>query len=318
MPTGDAARIETGDSYVARNLFGHEEWIFNFEWIIGGFRYGFLQPINKYYQTYSGQSCSILLYTLTPELETLLIGKINNAYVPGQDELSRILKISTEKGWVDNMRNDVKHVKGNLSVLEDPEPKTIANIRFRPEDVNIFDPRQRVIGNHKIVENRRYQPFDWNDCYPEIDLQPSQYEKNDPKRSEKERTRAAQEASRVDPKHIRLQNLLYEHLCNTHRHAKVCYEQDFVDLTLEEPDRCTFFEIKMEPTAKRCIRKAMGQLLEYAHYHNNDRARRLVIVGDVPATECDRSYMAFLRKKYNLPIYYSRFLWESAELSEEI
>ena len=44
MPTGDAARIETGDSYVARNLFGHEEWIFNFEWIIDGFRYGFLQP----------------------------------------------------------------------------------------------------------------------------------------------------------------------------------------------------------------------------------------------------------------------------------
>ena len=318
MPTGDAAKIETGNSYVEKHRFGHEEWIFNFEWIINGFRYGFLQPIGKYYQTYRGQSCSILLYTVTPKRETLLVGQINNAYVPEQDELTRALKISTKKGWIDDMRADVEHVKGDLAVLEDPAPTTIANIRFRPQDVEIFDPRPRVIGEHKIVRTKRYQPLNRNDDYPEIEISPPRPKKNDPMRSEKERTRVVQEASRVDPRHIRLQNRLYKHLCNKHGHAKVHYEQNFVDLTLEESEGVTFFEIKMEPTAKRCIREAMGQLVEYAHYHNNNRARRLVVVGDVPPKEEDRSYLAFLRKKYNLPIYYSCFLWESGELSKEI
>ena len=318
MPTGDAAKIETGNSYVAEHRFGHEEWIFNFEWIIDGFRYGFLQPINKYYQTYSGQSCSILLYTLTPKRETLLVGQINNAYVPEQDELDRVFEISTEKGWIDDMRADVEQVKGDLTVLKDPAPTTIANIRFRPQDVDIFDPRPRVIGEHKIVQVRRYQPLDWNNDYPEIEIPPPRPKKNDPRRSEGERTRAAQEASRIDPKHIRLQNRLYKHLCNKHGHAKVHYEQNFVDLTLEESEGCTFFEIKTETTAKHCIREAMGQLVEYAHYHNHNRAIRIVVVGDAPPTERDRSYLAFLRKKYHLPIYYSRFLWESDELSQEV
>ena len=45
-PSGTAAAIETG-SYVHEHGFGHEEWLFNFEWMIDGHRFAFLQPINK-------------------------------------------------------------------------------------------------------------------------------------------------------------------------------------------------------------------------------------------------------------------------------
>lgn len=319
MPTGDAARIETGKTYVVTHGFGHEEWIFNFEWLINGFRYGFLQPIGKFYEAYRGQSCSILLYTVTPELETLLVGKIDNIYVPDRNELDKVLKISTKKGWIEDMRAAVDHVGGDKMELEDPPSTSIANVRFRPEDVEIYDPRQRVIGKHKIAQvPRRYHPFDWVNDYPTIEVQPPRFRKADPRRSEKERTRAAQEAGTVDPRHIRLQNRLYTHLCKIHGRENVRYEQDYVDLSIEDSKGITFFEIKMETTAKRCIRAALGQLIEYAHYPKNNRAKRLVVVGDAPPSENDRSYMAFLRKKYHLPIFYSRFLWDSDELSEEI
>ena len=74
----------------------------------------------------------------------------------------------------------------------------------------------------------------------------------------------------------------------------------------------------MESTVKRCIRSALGQLLEYAHYPTGSRAERLVVVGDVLPTDYDRRYVSLLREKYRIPIYYSRFHWEKNKLGKEI
>ena len=108
-PTGDAACVETGQSYVANHRFGHEEWLFNFEWLIDGFRYGFLQPIERYYSKYKGNSCSILLYTVTPELDTQFVAKITNVYIPEEHELDRVMRSYESSGWIDSMRADVEN-----------------------------------------------------------------------------------------------------------------------------------------------------------------------------------------------------------------
>ena len=71
-------------------------------------------------------------------------------------------------------------------------------------------------------------------------------------------------------------------------------------------------------SAKRCIRFALGQLLEYGHYPNNARAARFVVVGDAPASEHDQAYLRHLRETYQLPIYYSCFLWETNEIGPEL
>ena len=318
-PTGDAANFETKDTFVEKYHFGLEEWLFNSEWMIDGFRYGFLQPIGKYYDTYKGSFCSILLYTVTPEKDTLLVAKIANVYIPEEDELDRVLKKYRKSGWMDSMRVDIDAVGGDLTVLYNAEPSGIVNIRFQPEKVETFDPRRRVIDeNHTICKMRRYHPFNWNGSFPETEIAPPPPDEGDPTRSERERTRAAQEGVRFDPGHVRLQNRLYGHLCEKYGSAHVLYENNYVDLTLNEPTGCTYFEIKMESTVKRCIRSALGQLLEYAHYPTGSRAKRLVVVGDVLPTDDDRRYMSLLREKYRIPIYYSRFHWEKNKLGKEI
>ena len=43
QPSGDARMVEQKNTYTARNGFGHEEWLFNFQWILDGWKYGFLQ-----------------------------------------------------------------------------------------------------------------------------------------------------------------------------------------------------------------------------------------------------------------------------------
>ena len=318
-PTGDAVHVETGRTYVATHRFGHEEWLFNFEWLISGYRYGFLQPIGKFYQKYKGNSCSILIYTVTPEQETLLVARISDAYIPDEDELRGIFRKYEDSGWLDDMRTDIEIIGGDLKAINDPKPVEIANIRFRPENVQIFDPMLRVTGNYRFARKPRfYHPFNWDGILPDTEVSPPPHDEIDPTRSERERTRAAQEGTRVDPRHVRLQNRLYRCLCQKYGKSNVWYENSYVDLTLKESIGCTYFEIKMESTAKRCIRSALGQLLEYAHYPTHSRAKRLVVVGDARPTDTDRQYVSYLRDKYHIPLYYRQFHWEANELGDEI
>jgi hypothetical protein len=69
----------------------------------------------------------------------------------------------------------------------------------------------------------------------------------------------------------------------------------------------SFFEVKMESTVKKCIRLALGQLLEYAHWPAQQNASRLIIVGKLQPSEEEQQYLAFLRQQYELPIYYQHY-----------
>lgn len=110
-PTGEAAKIESGKSYVAEKGFGHEEWLFNFEWILNGYRYGFLQPISKFRGKYQNDTFSVLLYTLTPEKQTLIVGRIDNLYVPNNRELNAAFRQIRDRGWLTQMIEDVQKSK---------------------------------------------------------------------------------------------------------------------------------------------------------------------------------------------------------------
>ncbi len=168
-PTGTAT--DGPNSYYWEHGFGHEEWLFNYDWLIGGYRYGFLQPIGKFLSRYCGHNCSILLYTLTPEGEILLIGHIVDAYIPTINELQDVLNIYEDMGWLNRMRADVGNIEGDADVLEDPQPSAIANVKFLPDNVIMFDPRQRVVGDHVILRNLRYHPFNWTEGnYPNVEV----------------------------------------------------------------------------------------------------------------------------------------------------
>lgn len=319
-PSGDAARIEKGRSHVLKHKFGFEEWLFNYEWMVNGHRYGFLQPIHKYYTKYSGQSFSVHLYTFTPEGKCLLIGKINNIFVPEMEELRGAFDSFANNGWLDDMRHMIELVGGNGEIVDTLSPQNILNVRFRPEDVEIFDPRPQVIGDHRIANIPRfYHPYDWNqNDLPKIAVPQLDIEEDDPDFDETTRTRSAQKATRFDPKHVRIQNRLFRHLRNQFGANNVFREQNYVDLVVNHPEGASYYEIKTDETAKKCIRTALGQLLEYAHYPDQDRANQLVIVGDPAPTNDDRAFIAYLRNRFGIEIYYAQFLWETNSLSDEI
>lgn len=333
QPTGEAQYFETGGSYVAENGFGHEEWLFNFSWLLTNqqftgnthCRYGFLQPIGKYYNKYMRNTFSALLYTRSPEGKNLLVAQINNLYVPDEQELTWALSQIVANGWVSSMQSELDSLGIDYTPLINPNPRDIANVRFSLDDVTFFDPRTVVDPNHKISKSSRYHPFNWDDPIPQnfvpqnLATPPiNQTDDDDPTRSEEGRTRAAVEATIYDPRHVKLQNTLYRKLCYLYGQSNVQYEADFVDLILNNNQVTIFIEIKTYLSAKRCIREAIGQLLEYSHYPRLSKAHELLVVGDAKPTCEDRSYLAFLRRNYNLPIKYSRWSWSQNDLEPSI
>ena len=319
-PSGSAAALETG-SYVSEHGFGHEEWLFNFEWMIDGQRNGFIQGIHKYFPTYEGKTFPILLYTISRERKYLAVAHINSAYVPTREELNRTLELYDQRGWVDQMRQDLQRIDITTTLLDYPNPIEIANVRFSAKDIRRFDPMPEFIPRERGAPNltARYMAFDWDGdlgfLTPQSDsANLGTIPEDDPRRSEALRTRAAQQGTEVDPKHIRMQNLLYNFL--KRQHKTVAYEENFIDLIGRDDGSTTYYELKTEPTAKMCIRLAIGQLLEYSNYPHSKAADRLVVVGEAPATEDDQAYLTVLRERFQLPIHYGWFRWESGDLVE--
>lgn len=333
QPTGEARLLEHHESYVAKYGFGHEEWLFNNGWLLKGYdskdttayRYGFLQPIGKYLATYQGKRFDALLYTVNPDTKVLIVAKIGNLYVPDNDELDWAFDALKRNGWLEQMRKELEDLQIDSSELHHSTPSDLMNVRFRPSDVTYYDPMLVVDRTHKIARAFRYMPYNWDDGFSGVLQEPEDlvppiapdYDE-DPTRSEVQRTRSAIEKTVYDPRHIRLQNQLYRSLCASLGEKAVHYEMDFVDLAVITARETTYIEIKMELTVKRCIRLAIGQLLEYSHYPDVAKADRFLVVGEAIPAEDDEAYLDNLRKHYDLPLHYARWDWELEKLTQEI
>ena len=322
-PSGEAAKLET-ESYIAEQGFGHEEWLFDWSKLVRlkgtaeFFKYGFLQPIGKY-PSYAESTMDVLLYTFDANGDRLIAARIKNLYVPNETEIAEVVAQYKTKNWLQEMEEQLVNlgIKGSRKTWFRTN-SSVVNVRFRQEDVEFYDPRILVPTNHPIAKSNRYHPLDWDRIVPVSQTFPKKREDADPTRSEARRKRAAGEGTEIDPRHLKIQNALYKFLGKKHRVSAVKYEENFVDLSLELEGETIFFEIKTASTAKKCIREALGQLLEYGHYANKNLAQKLVVVSDVFPLDDDRVYLDALRKRYRIPIHFAQWRWDKMKLADPI
>ena len=314
LPSGDARLYEVSDSYVASHGFGFEEWLFNFDWLLSGYnhvdnheyRYAFLQPISSSRHLLVGETFSILVYTLSPDRRRMGVARIDDAYIPDDEELNWVLDQTRSKGWLETMRQDLINLRISDAPLINPKPSAIASIRFLPENVVFYQPMLHFPPPNPTTATYRYQPLPWDNelLLPsnDVDTSPSGLFRDiAPDRSEEGRVRPPQPGT-----------VLYPTACNTSESTlyilwaqygtkPVAMENEAVDMKLIDGGHVTFYEIKMERTVKNCIRLALGQLIEYAHYPNYQRADNLVVVGDVSLNDDDSTYLKFIRYPITSP-----------------
>lgn len=135
-----------------------------------------------------------------------------------------------------------------------------------------------------------------------------------PRKTGRVARRQSQSEQEAELLHNEIQTALYRKLVKKFGEASVGTEQatglgTSVDLVVQHEDYRVFYEIKIASTVRACVRQALPQLLEYAYWRcSDDLARRLVIVGTFEMTPDVRAYLHFLRERFDIPIWYKRFV----------
>lgn len=124
----------------------------------------------------------------------------------------------------------------------------------------------------------------------------------------------------IDPLHKKIQNAVANLLKEKEQYTDLQMEssadgaKERIDIKgfSKDEKEWHFFEVKTL-SAKRSIREALGQILEYTHYPNVDLAKKLFIIGPEPPDDQDIAYLKLLREKYNLPIWFRWFSFTEGE-----
>lgn len=117
--------------------------------------------------------------------------------------------------------------------------------------------------------------------------------------------------------HNELSNMMVEYL-KKNGYTKVKAEENYVDIKcIDKSGKKVFFELKTAQTVKSAIREALGQLLEYNHYPNTNKADKLIIVTKYEPEDEDIQYLVGLREIYKIPVFYQYFDMDKKELSKE-
>lgn len=314
-PTDEAARSEKG-SYVAEHRFGHEEWLFSHECLVDGYRVGFIQAISKSRKKLAGQNIEVLLYTKNPDGLWCKVGRIASAVVLTETEAIEVVKKLSDAGILQAMGADLERLKISGDKIRDALATNIANIRFYPKDCEVLDPPE-PFKEQKLFSKTypRYLSYRVNSTDKSLALTKPRTARCGSINLKKmdQRLRRSVPATIQDPKHDRLQNAIHTFLKKNF--TDVSYEENWIDLSVKIKDIQVIFEVKAASSVKRCIREALGQLLEYAHYPNHNEQLYLVVAGDALAQTDERLYISFLRETYNLNLYYACYDWNDRKLN---
>lgn len=316
-PSGSEGKSKSVDTYEKQVGFGHEEWLLDDSKILpDGYHYGFLEPMHVKSNKHAGMTYDIHLFAISPHKQKVYIGCLKNAVGVSSEESIKVYKIYKANGWINEMKQDIKYVGGTV---KDLLPEIMFNVKFRFEDAEIYYSNQPIIKSG--IRACRYNLMDKVDDF--------EFERDEEGNIDTldtsliTRTTSAGEVI-IDPLHKRIQNAIVELL-------KKQYVRLYVEQRTDGPikqkvdikglhkatNEWHYFEVKTY-SAKRSIREALGQILEYAHYPSAKRAKKLFIVSPGKPDEKDKSYMEFLRKTYKLPIWFRWYAIAENKLYEGI
>lgn len=113
----------------------------------------------------------------------------------------------------------------------------------------------------------------------------------------------------ISLRHNAMQHKLFDRLVAKHGKDAVGTEiatgnGTRIDVAVEADDGYRIYEIKPYQSPRACIRDALGQLLEYAHWQNEFNATELIVVGPRKIDADAKQYLELLRELYQLPISY--------------
>lgn len=304
-PTGDARKLEAPGTYNQLNGFGHEDWLFRSDWVIDGWRYAFIQGVNKSHAKLirAGKPLDLVLYTIHPDRRRRYVATIQNVECLCDVQATDAVAAFKRRGWYAAMLREIKAVNGNVKALGAIEwAPEILNVRFRLAAVTMFPPDSFAAADDTVNRRKRYQLEDFStpveDGRGRLGSErlpvPTAY------------FRQATAAVECTPEHARMQAKLMLELRAEHPKARIVRERDFIDVSVRTGGELLLFEIKSALDAKTVLREALGQILEYAFHplRTHGLPVKLVIVGRQPLGAAEQQYLSRLNDEFGLPLSY--------------
>jgi hypothetical protein len=309
-PTGEAGKQEVDGTFNHENKFGLEDWLFHAEWQIDGWRYAFIQGVNKSHAKLIKEALpvDITLFTIQPDKKRRYV-----AYIEGVECLSVFEAVEAvsqfkERGWYDEMVKDIKSANGNVAALGPTKwVEHVLNVRFRQENVRFFPPGEFAAADDPVMGFKRYILYDYARLEAKTPKAPKKGPKGDSKPPEpKSWSKKGIPPVECTPQHAKMQAMLMKDLNAQYPNADVVREWEYVDVTVKTDSELILFEIKSDLDPRSVIRQALGQILEYAYHPNreHDLPVRLVIVGRNKLTAADKQYLDHLKDEFDLPLSY--------------
>lgn len=304
-PSGDAAQVENPETYASKMGFGHEEWLFNFNWLLDGWKYSFLQPVNKSLSRLEGKTINVRLFTTGGAKEWFYVGEISQCEILTLEQADYARNQFTARGWLQDMEKHVLAVRGDIRGLRESNPRNVLNIRFRRKNAELYDPPVPVDDADAIRNIKRYSLVP-AESVPRVDNQWSSQVAATKSRPTGKIPRKSVAAGHVYLVHNAMQNELIARLRKKYGEDAVVVEEGFVDIKLRDSSRLVFVEIKPDARPRHALREALGQLLEYEFVASTDGEppNEFVVAGPGELSQRDLEYLHHLRKRWSLPIRY--------------
>ena len=310
-PTGDARKYEEKGTYNHDNGFGHEDWLLRQDFKIDGWRYAFIQGVNKSHAKLVKQRkpINLDLFTIQPDKKRHYVATIEGLECLDDSAADAALEEFKARGWHDTMEREILAVGGKVSALGDAKKaKHVLNVRFREDNVRFFPPGTFAKQNDPILKLMRYMLYD----VTKVGVAAKRRSNPKPSSGSSDLPntglvyRRPSYATTFSPEHMKMQAKLMLELKSEYPGARILREQNFIDVSVRTASELMLFEIKSDLEPLSVIRQALGQILEYA-YHPSRRHNlpvRLFIVGRNPLSQIDAEYFNRLKSEFSIPISY--------------
>jgi hypothetical protein len=311
QPTGREGKVTKAGAFEAQYGYGHEEWLFDLSTAREGWKYGFIQALNNS-RNYAGETLDLLLYTVDDKTRSRYwVASVRNVQVLTADEAAAAVRLLERTEVLSSMRQQVRDMGLDSSQLDIDDSVSVVNLRYRPEDLTLFEPPvQFPVGlladYYGILQD---VPEGQQDVARGRHSADTVRERNIGVLSVKRRAYVAD--SEVSLEHKRWQTVLKETLKNDLPRAEIAVEayvsNHCVDVYVKQDGKHFFVELKTHSVTRQAIREALSQLMEYSLWPpSGPRADYLVIVA--PGNPADgEDYLSLLRERFGLPVYYLQF-----------
>jgi len=329
-PSGLHGKSKDKKSHERKHGYGHEEWLFDFDKLLDGYHYSFLQSIGKYRDKYIGEIYDISLYSTnsSEKNQHYWIADINDVEVLTREQESTAIEQYRRSGWIDELvAHLAAHDVSTNTFMGLVDENDLFNIRFRPENVSWYSSMPVPFKPDEKISHTRYTLLNRESYSPPTELIDelvfSGKTELDIESAGVKRSYNGKGTVQCSQLHRKIQNSLVKYLNGEHPGKLVELEVSYgrgtyIDLVvvLSKTNK-HFYEVKTYPSARISIREAVGQLLEYSYYPKKVRAKKLVVVSQAPVTKADRQYILMLNKKFDIPISYIQFDHEHSEILDE-